>query len=63
MNITAEIQATDLVHLDGDDCRKGGLTLSDAEYILNVYPERFPDILDVEYKRKITVKEDFQVCA
>ena len=37
--------------------------LSHAEYILNVNSERFPDTLDVEYKRKIAVKEDFQVWA
>ena len=63
MSMTGEIQATDQVHLGGDDCRKGCLMLSDAEYILNVNPERFPDTLDVEYKRKISVKEDFQVWA
>ena len=61
--MTAEIQATDEVHLGGDDCRKGGLMLSHAEYILNVNSERFPDTLDVESKRKIAVKEDFQVWA
>ena len=59
MSMTAEIQATDQVHPGGDDCRKGCLMLSDAEYILNVNPERLPDTLDVEYKRKISVKEDF----
>lgn len=32
--------------------RKGCLMLSDAEYILNVNPERFPDTLDVEYKER-----------
>ena len=61
--MTAEIQATDQVYLGGDDCRKGGLMLSDAEYILNVNSERFPDTFDVEYKRKIAVKEDFKVWA
>lgn len=59
LNTTAEIQATDYVDLGQDNSRGGGNMLSDAEFILNINPVRYPNTLDVRYKWKMAVKQDF----
>lgn len=52
LNTVVEIQPTDYVDLGQYDSREGDNMGSNAKYILNVNPARFPDTLDMNIQER-----------